>query len=171
MMRLLLPVLAVTVLAILSLLPGDLQIRTGASPQLEHFAAYGLTMAVIAVLWSGRAAVLGWLVAVLCLAAGLEWMQGFLSTRTRSLSDFLSSAAGIFAGALLGSLVVTIMKGRAGRHLRMRIAQIRRQIAQHSRRGVRRAAGTREAGVREAGVREARARPDRRRPQVRNQQR
>ena len=91
----------VVLLAVLSLIPGDYMVRTGAPGDLEHFVAY-LGTGVIASL--GYARRMGYLVpaALLCAYAGvLEIDQNFAPGRHPDFIDFAFSSAGILTGLLL----------------------------------------------------------------------
>ena len=86
---------------VLSLIPGDLQIRTPLPKTVEHFGAY---FAVALVLTIGRASI-AFTVAIAALLSGLagfmEFLQELVPDRNAGYSDFIASALGAAAGALL----------------------------------------------------------------------
>jgi VanZ family protein len=88
-------------LAVLSLLPKEEMVRTGADGRLEHFVAYAGTM-LVAGLGYGRQVSILLRIAVLLIAyAGLlEIGQNFSPGRVPSFFDFAAGAAGTCAGAL-----------------------------------------------------------------------
>jgi VanZ family protein len=89
--------LAVIVIAILSLVPMDL--RPQVAPKLlEHFAAYAATGMLLALAFPQ------WGIIVLglsCYSAALELAQMWIPGRTASIADFASSSLGVCLGVLL----------------------------------------------------------------------
>ncbi len=103
--------LSAALLAVLSLIPGDAQVRTPAPKELEHFVAYAGTAALFAAAY-GRRALIPALAALLAAAVGFEGLQTFIPGRGAHAADAAASAAGALAGWPLG-----IFAGRSGRRL------------------------------------------------------
>jgi VanZ family protein len=99
---------AFAALGALSLWPGGIEARTGASGHLEHFAAYAFTGFLLTLAYAGFEARF----AIFCLlgmyAAALERLQLAVPGRTSQLIDFEGSVAGAFAGFLAGLLFAAI---------------------------------------------------------------
>ncbi len=95
-----LSILGVALIAILSLIPGDLQMRTGMPKTVEHFGAY-FGVALILVL--GRPSI-GHAAAAAIILSGfafvMEVFQEFIPGRNGGLADAAASSAGAFAGAV-----------------------------------------------------------------------
>lgn len=93
------PFLAITAILVLSLIPGQFQVRTGASRHLEHFAAYFAVAGVLALAW-GKAPLKLFCVGVLLmgLAATMEIAQVLVPGRTARLSDLAASDLGVASG-------------------------------------------------------------------------
>ncbi len=89
---------ALSVIALLSLLPGDARPHTGASGNIEHFFAY-LIAAVFLRLWLESVPVWKLCLAMTCIAAGLELAQFIVPGRNVRLDNWLSSAIGCCCGA------------------------------------------------------------------------
>ncbi|MCC7046258.1 MAG: VanZ family protein [Alphaproteobacteria bacterium] len=94
-----LPFFAIAAIVVLSLVPGQMQVRTGASRHLEHFAAYFAVAGLLALVW-GRAplALFGIGVLLMALAAAMELAQILVPGRTARLSDLAASDLGIACG-------------------------------------------------------------------------
>jgi VanZ family protein len=94
-------------IVLLSLLPSDGVVRTGASGKLEHVVAYLGASFLVAMAHGTRARV----IAGLFVCAGvLECLQTFSPGRTPSLFDFAGSSSGI----VLGVGLATIIRWRIG---------------------------------------------------------
>ena len=92
----------IAAIAVLSLIPGDEMVRTGASGHIEHAVAYAGTSFLVAAAYGRWARVLGGL---LVYAGVLEVLQHLSPGRTPSVVDYLFSAIGIVLGvAALGLL-------------------------------------------------------------------
>ncbi|WP_404292641.1 hypothetical protein ACD578_09795 [Microvirga sp. RSM25] len=97
-------------LAYLSLIPGDLQVRTGAPTLLEHFAAYFGT-AMFFMLGYPRKRVL--ITASLMVYAGfLELGQLISPGRFASIVDATASISGVGAASALAFLISSILGER-----------------------------------------------------------
>jgi VanZ family protein len=95
-----LSILGVALIAILSLIPGDLQMRTGMPKTVEHFGAY---FGVSLILVLGRSSIAHAVAAAILLsgfAFVLEVIQEFIPGRNGGLADAAASSAGAFAGAV-----------------------------------------------------------------------
>ena len=95
----------IVLLVILSILPGDMQVRSAAPKELEHFAAYLLTAGALTLgFWSRRHALL--IVLSLGLLSGFaEWAQAGIPGRTTHVADAVASIFGAVAGAALALCV------------------------------------------------------------------
>jgi len=99
----------VVLLAYLSLIPGDLQVRTGLSGLLEHLGAYLGTATLFSRGYPQQRLQIG--LALVAYAGLLEALQAFSPGRTANPLD--ACASGI--GAVLG---VVAVKWLVGRHAR-----------------------------------------------------
>ncbi|WP_298964702.1 VanZ family protein [uncultured Methylobacterium sp.] len=90
---------AVAVICVLSLVPGNERPHTGAPGQVEHFIAYCLTGAVLALRLRSRRT--GIILGLVVLAGVLETGQIWVPGRTAQVVDFLASSAGAVTGTLL----------------------------------------------------------------------
>jgi VanZ family protein len=97
--------LAVLSIMVLSLVPGRARPHILPNSYEEHFAAYVVASALLAMAYPAlRQRV--WLGAMLCVgAASFEVAQLHIAGRTSSVVDLVASVAGVFAGVAL-SLVV-----------------------------------------------------------------
>ena len=101
------------VLALLSLLPKDEMLRTGADGRLEHFVAYAGTTALFA-LGHGRRLGLARIAAALIAYAGiLELGQNLSPGRSPAIVDFAAGAAGTVAVAALAAWLRRHEPGRS----------------------------------------------------------
>ncbi len=93
----------ILLLAYLSLIPGDFQVRTGAPTQLEHFVAYlGTTMLFMLGYPRKRAIAAVSLIAYACF---LEFCQTLSPGRFASVIDASASILGVGAAAALSFLI------------------------------------------------------------------
>jgi VanZ family protein len=101
----------VVLLAVLSLLPGDAQIRTGAPGIAEHVVAYGATAAFFTLAYPalGRVPIVLGLVAY---AGLLEIAQAYVPGRYATLYDFTGGGGGVILGCLLGTLLLRQFRAR-----------------------------------------------------------
>jgi len=90
----------VVVLAILSLLPKEDMIRTGADGRFEHFIAYAGTMAVAAIGYGPRFGRWSIVLALIAYAGALELGQYFAHGRTPAVADFAAGAVGVLVASL-----------------------------------------------------------------------
>ena len=91
---------AIVLLAVLSLLPRDQMLRTGASGWSEHAVAYAGTMAMFAIGHRARLGLARPALALCGYAALLELAQHLAPGRAPALRDALAGAAGAIAVAL-----------------------------------------------------------------------
>jgi VanZ family protein len=94
----------VALLAVLSLVPGHAQIRTGAPGIVEHIVAYCATAAVFTLAYpaASRARII---LALVCYAGVLEVTQSFVPDRSATVWDFGGSSLGVALGCLIGAAV------------------------------------------------------------------
>ena len=92
--------LAIVLLAYLSLVPHEMEVRTGLPGHYEHAIAYGLTAAIFALAFPGR---LRWAIVVglFTYSFVLEFLQLLVPGRTYSPLEPLVSGAGAAIGMLL----------------------------------------------------------------------
>jgi VanZ family protein len=86
-------------LVILSWLPADEMVRTGADGRIEHFIAYIGTTIVVLAAYTPRLHPRTLAVILIGYAAVLELGQHFSPGRYPSLLDFAASSLGVMAGA------------------------------------------------------------------------
>lgn len=106
--------LAVCLIVWLSLIPGAMQTRTPLPKQGEHFLAYLLTAACIALALGRRRSRLYAAGALMALAGALEIGQALVPGRTPGLGDFLASCLGSWAGVGLASLTIALLQRFSG---------------------------------------------------------
>lgn len=95
---------AVAVLTVLSLVPGEDRPHTGASGNVEHFAAYAITAGLIAAGFPAWPA--GWILAALSTAsASFEILQIWIPGRSAGVGNWAASTA----GACLGTIGAVLM--------------------------------------------------------------
>ncbi len=90
----------VAALAVLSLLPREDMVRTGAAGWMEHAVAYAGTMAMFAMGHRARLGLLRPAIALSAYAALLELAQHLSPGRSPALRDALAGAAGAILAAL-----------------------------------------------------------------------
>ncbi|MEZ0282787.1 hypothetical protein [Methyloceanibacter sp.] len=98
-------ILIVAVLA--SLIPANMQIRTGLHWQVEHFLVYFTATAIFCLAWPRPFIVAGVMVAF---SALLEVLQGLTPDRTPDLPTALAAAAGALTAGVLAKLVIWLRK-------------------------------------------------------------
>ena len=97
---------------LLSVIPGDLQIRTGAPKDLEHFIAY-LGVGAILAFARGPNRRAGLVVVFLvALSACLEIIQHWIPGRTPDIADWIASSLGAIAGVAVTLLWSRMMEQR-----------------------------------------------------------
>ncbi len=102
---------AIMLLALLSLLPREEMIRTGAAGWLEHVVAYAGTMLLCAAGYSTRLGLLRPALALVAYAALLELGQHVAPGRSPALTDFAASASGVIVTARICHLALMRHQG------------------------------------------------------------
>lgn len=101
----LLSIVGLVLITVLSLVPGDLQVRTPLPKTVEHFGAY---LGVALVLAIGRPSI-RYAVAVALVLTGfagiMEFLQELVPGRDAGYRDFFGSALGAGAGAVLAHAI------------------------------------------------------------------
>lgn len=103
---------AIVAIAILSLVPGELRPHIGTPHYFDHFAAYCLTAAVLALAYRGRLsdfALFAWLTAY---AGALETAQLWVPGRMAQISDFSAGLVGSLVGIVAINAVHWISRRR-----------------------------------------------------------
>jgi VanZ family protein len=97
----------VVLIAYLSLVPQDMEMRTPAPPGLEHAVAYGITAGLMVVAYPALPA---WLImGSLSVYSGLmEFLQSFSPGRHPGLGGLIWSSV----GAVLGGFLVNLIRSR-----------------------------------------------------------
>ena len=90
-----------------SLIPVNLQIRTGLHWQIEHFLAYFVATAIFCLAWPRPFIVAG---VMMAFSALLEALQGLTPDRTPDLPTALAAAAGALTAGVLAKLVIRLRK-------------------------------------------------------------
>ena len=90
-----------------SLIPANMQIRTGLHWQVEHFLFYFIATAIFCVAWPRPFIVAG---VMMAFSALLEALQGLTPDRTPDLPTGLSAAAGALTAGVLAKLVILARK-------------------------------------------------------------
>jgi VanZ family protein len=95
--------LCLILLVYLSLIPHDLEVRTGAPGELEHFIAYLIAAVLFALSYPQKRALIA---TALVMSAGLlETLQALSPGRTARLLDLFASGAGTVLGLWAMSLI------------------------------------------------------------------
>lgn len=98
-------VMCIAILVVLSWLPGDEVVRTGANGRVEHAVAYFGTAIIMALAYRERLGLRVQVLLLVMLAGTLEAGQLFAPGRTPAILDFMASSAGAAAGALVMSSI------------------------------------------------------------------
>jgi hypothetical protein len=98
---------AVAMIAVASLVPADIQLRTGLHWLVEYFLAYLGAALILCLAWPRPLIVAGLLTALSTL---LEILQGLTPDRVPDLPTALSGAGGALTGALLAKLIFRARK-------------------------------------------------------------
>jgi VanZ family protein len=99
--------ICVVLLAVLSLVPGHAQIRTGAPGIVEHIVAYSATAAVFTIGYPAASRV-RIILGLVCYAGVLEFAQTFVPDRSATAWDFGGSSLGALLGCLIGAVVARV---------------------------------------------------------------
>jgi VanZ family protein len=101
--------LAVVILIVLSLVPGDLRPQTGAPGPFEHIVAYALTAGCLSF---GFGQTRNMAVIVLCLSmlsGTVEIAQLYIPDRHSDIMDFVASSSGACIGVALAWIVLRML--------------------------------------------------------------
>jgi VanZ family protein len=98
---------AVIIIAVASLVPANMQVRTGLHWLVEHFLAYAGAGFILSLAWPRPLIVAGVLTAV---SALLEILQGLTPDRVPDLPTALSGAGGALTGALVAKLMLHVRR-------------------------------------------------------------
>ena len=90
-----------------SLIPANMQIRTGLHWQVEHFLFYFIATAIFCVAWPRPFIVAG---VMMAFSALLEALQGLTPDRTPDLPTALGAVAGALTAGVLAKLVILARK-------------------------------------------------------------
>jgi VanZ family protein len=93
----------IAVIVVASLIPANMQLRTGLGWLTEHFLAYFAVTAIFCLAWP-RPLIVG--PALMVLSGAIEALQGLTPDRVPDLPTALSGAGGALLAALLASLVI-----------------------------------------------------------------
>jgi VanZ family protein len=103
--------LAILIIIILSVVPGNLRPHVMGSSDYEHFTAYFITGSLLAIGYSRPVQLLA-IVAMLATSAGaLEVLQFSIPGRTASVGDFAAGTIGAWIGVLVVVLVRWVRDG------------------------------------------------------------
>ena len=94
----------VALIAVLSLIPHEAEVRTALPSKVEHVIAYASTAGLLRLAYPSWA---GWRTVAALVAYGicLEGLQGFVSGRSPGIGDALASGAGAVLGATGAALI------------------------------------------------------------------
>lgn len=95
---------AVCALAVLSLIPVAVLIRTGAGGHIEHVIAYCSTAVLLMLSYSGRLSPFIIVLGLIAYAGLLEFLQHWSPGRTPAFLDFLTSSTGVVIGVIAVSV-------------------------------------------------------------------
>jgi hypothetical protein len=99
----------VAAIAVASLVPADMQVRTGLHWLVEHFVIFFAATLILCRAWPRPLVVAGWLIPF---SALMEAAQALTLDRTPDLPTALFGAAGVASAALLADLVIQMRKRR-----------------------------------------------------------
>jgi hypothetical protein len=103
---------AVVMLGVLSIVPGEWRPHTVMPGRMEHFAAYGLTGVAIAVGYARASIRIYWWFALTAAAATFEVVQAFVPQRSPSPYDALASSVGLATGLVLAGALMRLTQDR-----------------------------------------------------------
>jgi VanZ family protein len=102
-------IIGVLLIAVLSVLPGELRPDTGFAGIIDHFLAYALSALVLSMGWPGQAVSIT--VGLFGLGAISEAAQIWVPGRHAELATVLTNGVGAFVGAAIGH--ATLLRPRA----------------------------------------------------------
>lgn len=94
-------------IAVATVIPTTMELRSGMHWETEHFLAYLLTTSVFILAWPGKPLLIGALLTPL--AGGLEALQGLTPDRTPDLPTALAAMAGVLTAALIAKLMAVAL--------------------------------------------------------------
>jgi hypothetical protein len=98
---------ALAVVVVATLIPANMQIRTGLHWETEHFLAYFVVTAIFCLAWP-RPVLVGGVLTVLALL--LETAQGLTPDRQPDLRTALAAAGGVLSAAFLALLIIAAVR-------------------------------------------------------------
>ena len=98
-------VVTVTVIVLLSVIPGNLQIRTGAPKTVEHLIAYTFSGIVLVRAHGGYRRAPFFIAFLVILAGSLELLQHWIPGRTPDIRDWVASSLGSLVGVVVALCV------------------------------------------------------------------
>ena len=101
--------LAVAVIAALSLVPGGMRPHTGEPKQFEHFAAYAIAAALLSFAFGKRHYIAAIALYLSIYSAALEIAQTMIPGRDGEFFDFIISSGGACTGCFLAWMIVRIL--------------------------------------------------------------
>jgi hypothetical protein len=105
---------AVIVIAILSLVPGDIRPHTGAPGALEHLAAYLGTAGLLTFGYGGKRSPVAIILSLSFYSAVFEIAQIQILGRHAAFSDFVASTTGAIVGSALVWIVLKALERISG---------------------------------------------------------
>lgn len=100
-------VVTVCVIVLLSVIPGNMQIRTGAPKTVEHLVAYILSGVVLAQAYGGYRRAPTLIAFLIILAGSLEIFQHWVPGRTPDIRDWGASSLGSLVGVVLALCIAS----------------------------------------------------------------
>jgi VanZ family protein len=97
-------VVSVCMIIYLSLIPGSMEVRTGAPKTLEHLVAYLLSGLALAQAFAGHRRAPMVIVFLIMLAGSLEVFQYWVPGRTTDVKDWEASSLGSIVGVMLARM-------------------------------------------------------------------
>jgi hypothetical protein len=108
-------VVALGLIIVLSIIPGNVQMRTSAPKGLEHFVAYFVVASALALGYRHRLFAPAVGVFLIVVAAVLEQVQRLVPGRTATLADWEASSLGALLGAAFAIVLGHFLVARRNR--------------------------------------------------------
>lgn len=96
--------LCLTIITVLSLVPGELRPHTGMHGRMDHAIAYAGTGIFMAIGYVSMRQRLAGIIGVAALSVLFEFLQLYVPGRSSNILDALASSAGLTAGVAMGCL-------------------------------------------------------------------